>query len=52
MMLTDWQWGLVYLCWIIAAGSVVAGAFTLVGLFEHRRQRMQGKDPDRYLAKW
>ena len=51
-MLTDWQWGLVALCLVIAFGSVVAGIFTLLRLFEHRQQRLGRKDRDPRVATW
>jgi hypothetical protein len=52
VMLTDWQWGLVALCLVIAFGSVVAGIFTLLRLFEHRQQRLGRKDRDPRVATW
>ncbi len=42
--MTEWEWGLVYLCWVIAAGSLVATGFTLRRLIEHRRERLHAKD--------
>ena len=46
-MLTGAEWGLVYLCWIIALGSLLATAFTLRRFFEMRRQHQaaQGIGP-------
>jgi hypothetical protein len=52
MILTDFGWGLVYLCFVIAVGSVVAGGFTLRRLFEHRRLRMQAKSRGAAKAAW
>jgi hypothetical protein len=52
VILTDFGWGLVYLCFVITVGSLVAGGFTLRRVAEHRRLRMQEKSRGVAKAVW